>query len=679
MTRSFLGGRQERRATATMLLVAFLLTLVPSAESFAQPAPQSVARRWNEALLQAIRRSFARPSVHARNLFHVSVAGWDAWAAYDPDAQGWLFTEKHAAVDVESAREEAISYACFRVIRHRFLSSPGAFETIPAITQLMVQLGYDPNITTQVGNTPAAVGNRIAAAIINFGLADGSNEFDDYAIPDGTYAPVNPPLVVATPGNSTMIDPNRWQPLTLETFVDQNGNVIPGGTPPFVTPHWGFVRPFGLRPEDMSPKRPGVYFDPGPPPRLGGEGDAEYRAGMSEVVEFSSWLTPDDGVMWDISPGAIGNNPLGSNSGTGYAVNPVTGKPYEPQFVPRGDYVRVLAEYWADGPASETPPGAWNVLANDVSDHLLEKRIGGVGPAVDDLEWDVKLYLALNGGMHDAAIVAWGIKGHYDGVRPISAIRYLADRGQCSNPALPSYHPDGINLLPGVIEVITAESSAPGQRHAHLAGHQGKIAVKAWKGAPAEPEFQYTGVGWILAATWVPYQRPTFVSPPFAGYVSGHSTYSRTAAEILHRFTGSPWFPGGLGEFECPANQYLVFEDGPSVNLTLQWASFYDAADESGISRRYGGIHPWWDDFPGRLLGTQIGPRAFAHAMTYFGHAKNACPGDLNDDGLVNGIDLSELLAAWGPCAECDADLDGSGVVDGVDLTTLLSEWGDCP
>jgi len=662
-----------------LVVSAMLLATLVSSVAVAQPAPQSIARRWNEALLQAIRRSFARPSVHARNLFHVSVASWDAWAAYDPEASGWLFHEKHSAKDVQAAREEAISFACFRVLRHRFLSSPNAFETIPVLTQLMVDLGYDPTFTSQVGDSPAAVGNRIAAMIIAFGLKDGSNEIDGFAIPDGFYAPVNPPLVVAMPGNPTMLDPNRWQPLTLETFVDQNGNVIPGGTPPFVTPHWGFVTPFALRPEDMNPDRPGVYFDPGPPPRLGGVGDAEYRAGMVEVVKFSSWLTPDDGVTWDISPGAIGNNPLGSNSGTGYALNPVTGKPYEPQFVPRGDYARVLAEYWADGPASETPPGAWNVVANYVSDQMPEKRIGGVGPVVDDLEWDVKLYLSLNGGMHDAAICAWGIKGHYDAPRPISAIRYLADRGQCSSPALPSYDPQGIDLLAGVIEVITPESSAPGQRHAHLAGHQGKIAVKAWKGAPAEPGSQYTGVGWILAANWVPYQRPTFVSPPFAGYVSGHSTYSRTAAEILHRFTGSPWFPGGLGEFPCPQNQYLVFEDGPSVDVTLQWASFYDAADESGISRRYGGIHPRWDDYPGRILGTQLGPRAYQHATSLFGPPKSECPGDLNDDGLVNGIDLSELLAAWGPCAGCAADLDDDGMVGGVDLTTVLSEWGDCP
>src|SRR5690606_780135 len=100
----------------------------------------------------------------------------------------------------------------------------------------------------------------------------------------------------------------------------------------------------------------------------------------------------------DISPRSTGDNPLGSNDGDGYEENPVTGEPYEPIEVPRGDYTRVLAEFWADGPASETPPGHWNTIANGVTDTPgFERRIGGEGPEVDPLEYDVKMYLALNG------------------------------------------------------------------------------------------------------------------------------------------------------------------------------------------------------------------------------------------------------------------------------------------
>src|SRR3989304_7546909 len=101
-----------------------------------------------------------------------------------------------------------------------------------------------------------------------------------------------------------------------------------------------------------------------------------------------------------------------------------SGMPDAPDVVNQGDFARALTEFWADGPKSETPPGHWNVVANTVSDQLAPNlRIGGTGPTVDRLEWDVKLYLALNGATHDAAIAAWGLKGYYDSVRPISMTR----------------------------------------------------------------------------------------------------------------------------------------------------------------------------------------------------------------------------------------------------------------
>ncbi len=660
--------------------LAAIVGLAAAGVAVAQTPPPTVARQWNDQVIEAVRDSRARPPIHARNLFHIAAAMWDAWAAYDPEATGWLFTEKHVAKDVQAARNEAISFAAFRIIKHRFSNSDNYWLILDRITDQMFLLGYDPTFTSQQGNSPAAIGNRIAQQMILFGFEDGSNEFDDYAIPPGFYEPVNPPLVVAEPGNPTLIDPNRWQPLTLEEFVDQSGNTIPGGTPPFVGPHWGFVVPFALLPEDMNPDRPGVYFDPGPQPQYGGEGHDEYCGGMEEVAILSGWQTPDDGVMWDISPASIGNNPLGTNSGTGYDVNPVTGQPYAPQIVPRGDYTRCLAEFWADGIDSETPPGHWNEIAKYVTEEIAEKRIGGVGPVVDDLEWDVKLYFILNGALHDAAVCGWGIKGHYDGIRPISSIRYMAQLGQCTDPALPSYHPMGIHLYPGGIEVITAASSQPGQRHQYLASYIGEIAIYAWKGAPNFPDFQHAGVAWIRAANWVPYQRQTFVSPPFAGYVSGHSLFSRAAAEVMKLFTGSVWFPNGLGQFHCAAHQYLVFEDGPSVNVDLSWASYYDAADESGRSRIYGGIHPYWDDTPGRILGTVIGPKAFEHGMSYFGNPETPCPADLTGDGIVNGADLTVVLANWGKCKSgCEGDLNGDGNIDGADLTVVLAAWGTCP
>ena len=114
---------------------------------------------------------------------------------------------------------------------------------------------------------------------------------------------------------------------------------------------------------------------------------------------------------------------------------------------------------------------------------------------------------------------------------------------------------------------------------------------------------------------WWPYQRPTFVTPPFAGYVSGHSTFSRAAAEALTRLTGDPFFPGGLAEFTAERNAFLVFEQGPSVDVVLQWATYRDAADQSALSRIWGGIHPPVDDVPGRRMGVAVAERGWTRAL----------------------------------------------------------------
>jgi hypothetical protein len=236
---------------------------------------------------------------------------------------------------------------------------------------------------------------------------------------------------------------------------------------------------------------------------------------------------------------------------------------------------------------------------------------------VDRLQWDVKLYLALNGAVHDAAIAAWGAKGYYDGARPISWIRYMGELGQSSDPSLPSYNPEGLPLVPGLIELITKETTAPGQRHAALASHEGQIAVYAWAGNPKDPKTQVGGVKWILAVNWVPYQLPTFVTPSFPGYYSGHSTFSRAGAEVLANFTGSEYFPGGVSGYTIKAGS-LKFEAGPTTDIRLEWATYYDASDQAGQSRLWGGIHVQTDDFTGRIVGSQCGKDAWTLAQKYY-------------------------------------------------------------
>jgi hypothetical protein len=573
---------------------------------------KSVARLWDEALLDAIRRDFPAPTVHARNLYHMSAAMWDAWATYDPEADGVFVDRKIELDDPTSARKKAVSYAAYRVLSHRYRNAGGGAQSLRQFDELMESLCFPTDRTHIKGDSPAAVGNRIATQIIAAGLKDGSRERKGYT--SNGYVPVNEPMIVQVPG-TRMVDPNRWQPLALEVTYTQNGQLLPVGPQEFIGPHWGEVTSFALPDAVIS----GMPIDPDDPPYLHDPAtDAEFKAKAVEVARYSSLLDPRDGVMVDISPASWGNASLGSNDMRGYEINPFTNLPYQPVEVPRADFGRVLAEFWADGPDSETPPGHWNTLANTVTDAPgFVRRIGGQGDEVDSLEWDVKLYLALNGAVHDAAIAAWGAKGHYDYVRPISMIRWMGGLGQSSDPALASYHPDGLPLIESEVELITAESSATGERHEHLADHVGEIAILAWSGNPGDSETELGGVGWIRAVEWVPYQLSTFVTPAFAGYVSGHSTFSRAAAEVLTEFTGTEYFPGGLGTWTVPADS-LEFEVGPSVDVPLQWATYYDAADQAGISRLYGGIHVEADDLRGRVMGAQCGKDAWAAAKRYW-------------------------------------------------------------
>lgn len=615
----------------------------------------SVARLWNEALLNAIRGDFARPTVHARNLFHTSVAMYDAWAIFDTNAKPYLIgntvhgfnselEDFNSEESITEARNKTISYAAYRLLSHRFASSPGANESLELFNYLMQQLGYDINYETidYANGDAAALGNFIAKTIIDYGFVDGARE--QFSYNNSYYLPVNTPLFPQTSGNTELEDPNRWQPLSLREFIDQSGNLIPGAAPEFLSPEWGNVFPFSLKDEDkMLYNRDGdaynVYHDPQTPPFLNinsNDSSSEaYKWGFSLVSIWGAHLDPNDGVLWDISPNSIGNIDIanfpsnyndhpnfyklleGGDFGEGHNINPHTQSPYQEQLVPRGDYARVLAEFWADGPDSETPPGHWFTLLNYVNDHeLLEKRLSGEGEILDNLEWDVKSYFLMSGAMHDAAISAWSIKGWYDYIRPISAIRYMAELGQSTDNSLDNYNVAGIPLREGFVEVVEAGDPLEGRQ----GGNIGKIKLYTWRGHDYinDADADMAGVGWILAENWWPYQRPSFVTPPFAGYVSGHSTYSRAAAEVMTLLTGDEFFPGGIGEFIARKNEFLVFEKGPSIDVKLQWATYRDASDQCSLSRIWGGIHPPADDIPGRLIGEKIGIDAFNFGVEYF-------------------------------------------------------------
>ena len=626
----------QLRRRVPLARCAGLLLLVGSASvNTHAAASNSIARVWNERALAGIRQDTPHPPGQARNLFSYSVCMYDAWAAYDPVAVGYVYRGKPTATDIPAARSNAISYAVYRMMKERHAYSRTAPNSLAVDDALMASLGFDINDQSRDASTAAGVGNSVYDAVslwfsndgsrgtngTPYPLADPPKAYPDYPAGQGGYVYTNPALATDRPGVTdggpggttpqTLADVNHWQRLFIPNGVDQNGFPNPGPYQSYLGAQWLGVRPFALSRTDST--KP--WNDPGPPPLFGGARHAEFINNVVAVIRASSELSPEDSVTIDISPGAFGDNTLGTNDGHGHSLNPVTGLAYAANVVKRGDFTRVLAEFWADGPNSETPPGHWNTLANGVSDHpSFVKRLGGTGPVLDDLEWDVKLYFALNAAVHDAACTAWSIKRAYDGWRPLSAIRYLALLGQSSDPGLPSYDPNGLPLIPNLIELVTEGSVASG-RHEGLT--PGKIVVLSWPGQPADPVNQTSGVKWIHCDAWIPYQRKTFVTPAFPGYTSGHSTFSRSAAEILAAMTGSQFFPGGMGSYTAAINS-LGFEEGPSQAVTLQWGTYYDAADQAGLSRIWGGIHPPVDDFGGRRTGAQAGQGAWALAKRYW-------------------------------------------------------------
>ena len=674
--------------SAALPVIAVLLCVAP-----VQAVP-SAAREWNEELLAAIRINLPNPPAHARNLHHVAVAMYDSWAAYDTTAVGYIYNEKISPLPgtpaaIEAARHEAISYAAYRVLRARFVTPipapTGAAATSARIDAKLTALGYS-TATAQAAitatTTPAETGKRIGQAILTWGVTDG---FSQTTYPQAYNVAVNPNMITAvvpnpgTPPPATITvfpraisvlgnngegppsqpnmplglgipliantdqaythdtDPNFWQPLALSTSVTQNGIPTPGGAQSFVGVQGLATTPFSLTRTD--PLKP--WIDIGPPSRLSLPGnpsatDAGYKAAAMDVLRKCAKL--NDPTVLNFSPGAYGNNPIGTDAGTGHPVNPITSVPFTPNPVKVGDFFRVLAEYWADGPNSETPPGHWHVLANEVADNpLTVKKVRGTGPTVNDLEWDVKTYLCVSGATHDAACAAWSLKRYYHGPRPITMIRYMGTMGQSSDVGGPAYHAQGLPLEAGVVEVITAASSDIGARHESIwnvylndyesgGDHIGEIAIYSFPGEgrtnppaqlPPIPATTQNTIRWMLAKDWLPFQRKTFNTPAFPGYISGHSTFSRSAAEALTLLTGSPYFPGGFAHHTIPADSMQI-DLGPSTAVDLQWCTYYDAADQAGQSRRWGGIHPSEDDYPARVVGYQTGTSAFTLAEKYW-------------------------------------------------------------
>ncbi|NJK39602.1 MAG: vanadium-dependent haloperoxidase [Oscillatoriales cyanobacterium RM2_1_1] len=226
------------------------------------------------------------------------------------------------------------------------------------------------------------------------------------------------------------------------------------------------------------------------------------------------------------------------------------------------DEQKMIAEFWEDGPGTSFPPGTWMTFGQFISDRDTHT-----------LDEDIVLFFALGNAVFDAGIAAWEAKRFYDYVRPITAI------------------------------------------HTLFSGQE----VSAW-GGPGQ------GTQLIDGGNWQPYQRINSPTPPFPEYVSGHSTFSSAAAEVLLQFTGSDNF--GDAYLADPGSSFLEPGITPAEPVTLFWPTFSDAADESGMSRLYGGIHFREGDLNGRQLGREVGEIVWQKVQSYVsGTAMNGTPG----------------------------------------------------
>jgi hypothetical protein len=474
-----------------------------SAERWMRASSENIVLRWNEALLQALRESRLGPPMVARALAIAHTCMFDAWAAYDGAAAGTQLGDRlrRPAHERRFANKiDALSYAGYRAGVDLF---PGSRTSV--FDPLMASLGLDPADSSQNAATPVGIGNLAAQAVLTFRHRDGANQLGDepggrpgvpYSDYTG-YTPANAPMETRVPLDvSTVHDVNRWQPLT---YVDGSGSLV---TPAFIGAHWQRVRPFSMASSDelRSPTGPARY------------GSAEFVTQARELVEVSAALT---------------------------------------------DEQKVIAEYWADGPRSELPPGHWNLFAQQVA--YRDRK----GSSEHDLDLAVKLFFALTNALFDASCCCWDNKVAFDSVRPITAIRWL-------------FH-----------------------------GKQ----ITAWAG-PGR------GTETIAGEAWFPYQPTSFPTPPFAEYSSGHSTFSAAGAEILRLFTGSDRFGGSatVSRGSSRVEPGLV----PAQDVTLAWATFSDAAAQAGISRRYGGIHFTQADLDARSAGRAVARRCWAKANTYF-------------------------------------------------------------
>ena len=556
----------RRRAAVAITTLAIGFTYTSSVQA-------TVVSDWNAAALAEVRLSRSLrngPPIVARALAIAHTCMYDAWAAYDDTAVGTTDPDgtrrRPAAERTDDNKAKAISFAAYRCLKNLYpdgsLPPPLAQPSV-RLSAMLVSGGYDlaescgtdDECRTADAATAAGIGNVAAQAVIDARRHDGSNQYgdlppapcpvltpwpqpcsastygqtslnparsgpySDYMTDAYTpYVPMNPLMGYCNPlldvcERQDIVDPNHWQPLIFsngQACLDSASGTEETcpGIQTFIAPHWERVTPFALT---SASQFDDTLMIP-PPDFMRNAG--QYQNNVNSMIQFSRSL--------DIQR-------------------------------------KLIVEYWADGPSSELPPGHWGLFAQFVSQRDTHT-----------IDQDAKMFFAMHNASFDAGIVAWHVKRMYNGVRPITAVRF-AKRGQ---------------------------------------------TINAW-GGPGRPVEQIPG------ENWSPYNPGTNLTPPFPGYFSGHSVFSRSSATVLSLFTGSDNF--GFSTV-LPANFGRVEPGIPLEATTFSYATFSAAADEAGLSRLYGGIHFADDNTVAQQVGYLIGVQAWSKASTYFNGTASPAP-----------------------------------------------------
>ncbi len=228
---------------------------------------------------------------------------------------------------------------------------------------------------------------------------------------------------------------------------------------------------------------------------------------------------------------------------------------------------KAIVEFMRDGPRSTGQSGHWLKFAQAVS--LRDKY---------NVDQDAKLFFVVGVAAFDSFIAAWESKRFYDSSRPWTLVRHYY-KGQ---------------------------------------------KVTGWAG-PGK------GVIEMPAEEWHPYSPYNFITPPFPGYVSGHSTVSAACAKILELFTGSDRFgevekrKAGMmteADFACEKIQTRLGQTPTDAKLTcdvaLDLPTFSATAEMAGISRVMGGYHIQADNIAGLELGRNVSNHIFPKLKSYF-------------------------------------------------------------